>query len=162
MGIGMCLTDFLATGELGRVDKTEPTVDLIVLGWKLNAARALTVGTHAAAFMVLSEHAPWGTPPVMAIFARSQVAICVGSSRCAPKCLSRSSWHSYTLVLQSSFQLARVGERTNFGRFGAGIYTSATSSKVSLRCLSGHGGCDDVCRPTIITEGARLRIGQCF
>ncbi|KAI0266411.1 hypothetical protein BC834DRAFT_874457 [Gloeopeniophorella convolvens] len=34
-------------------------------------------------------------------------------------------------IIQSSFQLARAGERTNFGRFGAGIYTSATSSKAN-------------------------------
>jgi len=33
-------------------------------------------------------------------------------------------------IIQSSFQLAKAGQRTNFGRFGAGIYTSATSSKV--------------------------------
>jgi len=34
-------------------------------------------------------------------------------------------------IIQSSFQLARAGERTNFDRFGAGIYTSATSSKAN-------------------------------
>jgi len=34
-------------------------------------------------------------------------------------------------IIQSSFQLARAGQRTNFGRFGAGIYTSATSSKAN-------------------------------
>jgi len=34
-------------------------------------------------------------------------------------------------IIESSFQLARAGERTNFGRFGAGIYTSATSSKAN-------------------------------
>jgi hypothetical protein len=33
-------------------------------------------------------------------------------------------------LLQSSFQLACFGKTTNFGRFGEGIYTSATSSKV--------------------------------
>lgn len=71
MGISLCLTDSLATGESERVNKTEPTVDLIALGWKWNAAQALKVETHVAAFMVLSEHAPWGTPPVMGIFARS-------------------------------------------------------------------------------------------
>ncbi|KAH9958350.1 hypothetical protein BC827DRAFT_1136328, partial [Russula dissimulans] len=30
-----------------------------------------------------------------------------------------------------SFEIGRAGENTNFGRFGVGIYTSATSSKVS-------------------------------
>ncbi|KAH9067953.1 ADP-ribosylation, partial [Lactarius vividus] len=34
-------------------------------------------------------------------------------------------------IIRSSFQLAHVGKRTNFGRFGAGIYTSATSSKAN-------------------------------
>lgn len=34
-------------------------------------------------------------------------------------------------ILKSSFERARAGERTNFGRFGAGIYTSATSSKAN-------------------------------
>ncbi|KIP09431.1 hypothetical protein PHLGIDRAFT_44585, partial [Phlebiopsis gigantea 11061_1 CR5-6] len=34
-------------------------------------------------------------------------------------------------ILQSSFELTKAGQRTNFGRFGAGIYTSATSSKAS-------------------------------
>ncbi|THH31281.1 hypothetical protein EUX98_g2930 [Antrodiella citrinella] len=31
----------------------------------------------------------------------------------------------------SSFKLAKFGQRTNFGRFGEGIYTSATSSKAN-------------------------------
>jgi hypothetical protein len=31
--------------------------------------------------------------------------------------------------------LVKAGERTNFGRFGKGIYTSATSSKVRLQPL---------------------------
>jgi hypothetical protein len=99
MGSGLCLTNSLGTSESERVNKTEPTADLIALGWKWNAAQARKVGIHAAAFMVLSENAPWGTPPVMAIFACRQVAMCVGSSRCAPECLSGSSWHSFTLVL---------------------------------------------------------------
>lgn len=34
-------------------------------------------------------------------------------------------------ILESSFELAKFGQRTNFGRFGAGIYTSATSSKAN-------------------------------
>jgi len=34
-------------------------------------------------------------------------------------------------IIESTFQRARAGERTNFGRFGAGIYTSATSSKAN-------------------------------
>ncbi|EKM52581.1 uncharacterized protein PHACADRAFT_211824 [Phanerochaete carnosa HHB-10118-sp] len=34
-------------------------------------------------------------------------------------------------ILESSFEVARFGQRTNFGRFGAGIYTSATSSKAN-------------------------------
>jgi len=38
---------------------------------------------------------------------------------------------SLCLIIKSSFQLARAGQRTNFGRFGAGIYTSATSSKAN-------------------------------
>src|SRR6266852_664699 len=91
MEIGRYLTDSLSTSESERHNKTAPMVDLIALGWKWNVALAITVGTHAAAFMVLSENAPWGTPPVMAIFARKQVAICVGSSRCAAECLSRFS-----------------------------------------------------------------------
>ncbi|TCD67833.1 hypothetical protein EIP91_011895 [Steccherinum ochraceum] len=32
---------------------------------------------------------------------------------------------------QSSFKVAKFKQRTNFGRFGAGIYTSATSSKAN-------------------------------
>lgn len=32
---------------------------------------------------------------------------------------------------QTSFHLAKAGQRTNFGRFGAGIYSSATSSKAN-------------------------------
>lgn len=53
------------------------------------------------------------------------------------ECAAGPFWHSGVLVLQSSFQLAKAGQRTNFGRFGAGIYTSATSSKVSSRCIPG-------------------------
>ena len=49
---------------------------------------------------------------------------------------------------QGSFELARVGENTNFSRFGAGIYTSATSSKVSIVYLGGN--------KAIICAGQRL------
>jgi hypothetical protein len=90
MGIGLCLTDSLSTSESEHLSKTGPTVGLIALGWEWNVAQAFTVGTHAASFTVLSENAPWGTPPVKAIFARRQVAICVGSSRCAAECRSGS------------------------------------------------------------------------
>jgi len=34
-------------------------------------------------------------------------------------------------IIQRSFQVAKAGQRTNFIRFGAGIYTSATSSKAN-------------------------------
>jgi len=34
-------------------------------------------------------------------------------------------------IIKRSFELARAGENTNFKRFGAGIYTSATSSKAN-------------------------------
>jgi len=113
MGIGLCLTGSPGTSESKRVDETEPTADLIALGWKWNVAQASTVGTRAAAFMVLPEHAPWGTPPVMAIFAYRQAAICVGSSRCAPECLSGSSWHSFTLSYRAlSNSPAQVRART--------------------------------------------------
>jgi len=40
-------------------------------------------------------------------------------------------------IVQSSFQVARAGQRTNFGRFGAGIYSSATSSKANDYSSSG-------------------------
>ncbi|KAI0715553.1 ADP-ribosylation [Fomitopsis betulina] len=46
--------------------------------------------------------------------------------------------HRCSSSLQSSFRLAKAGQRTNFGRFGAGIYTSATSSKAdSYVCEKG-------------------------
>jgi len=38
---------------------------------------------------------------------------------------------SLCCIIRSSFQLAKFGQRTNFGRFGQGIYTSATSSKAN-------------------------------
>jgi hypothetical protein len=34
-------------------------------------------------------------------------------------------------IIKTSFQLIKQGQRTNFGRFGKGIYTSATSSKAN-------------------------------
>jgi len=34
-------------------------------------------------------------------------------------------------IIQNSFQVAKVGQSTSFARFGAGIYTSATSSKAN-------------------------------
>ena len=54
-----------------------------------------------------------------------------------PERTASFSCHSCAIFLQSSFQVARAGQRTNFGRFGAGIYTSATSSKVSLHSIMG-------------------------
>ncbi|CAL1710597.1 unnamed protein product [Somion occarium] len=38
---------------------------------------------------------------------------------------------SLCLIIQTSFKKANYGQRTNFGRFGQGIYTSATSSKAN-------------------------------
>ncbi|KAI0688515.1 hypothetical protein BC835DRAFT_308291 [Cytidiella melzeri] len=34
-------------------------------------------------------------------------------------------------IIETSFRLAKFGKRTNYGRFGQGIYTSATSSKAN-------------------------------
>jgi len=34
-------------------------------------------------------------------------------------------------IIRTSFHIAKAGQRTNFGRFGEGIYTSATSSKAN-------------------------------
>lgn len=67
-----------------------------------------------------------------------------------------------TPVYQCSFQMVCAGERTNFGRFGEGIYTSATSSKVSPFCVSRRGRDDDASRPTISMTGVHLRIKRCF
>lgn len=44
-------------------------------------------------------------------------------------CTNRSC--SLCRIIESSFKLAQFGQRTNYGRFGAGIYTSATSSKAN-------------------------------
>ena len=109
----LCLTNSLGTSESERVNKTEPTADLIVLGWKWNAAQAIKAGIHAAAFMVLSEHAPWGTPPVMVVFACRQVAICVESSRCAPNvCPALHGIHSPLSYRAPSNSPAQVSART--------------------------------------------------
>lgn len=74
---------------------------------------------------------------------------------------------SGVVVLQSSFQLAKAGQRTNFGRFGAGIYTSATSSKVcsSSSCtwhLSRSGlVISNTGRLTTTPLGVRLQTRRC-
>jgi hypothetical protein len=72
-----------------------------------------------------------------------------------------SLWYLIFSV-QSSFQLAKAGQRTNFGRFGEGIYTSATSSKVSLRYVTRRERNPDMDRPTTTPLGARLRTRRCF
>ncbi|KAI0047871.1 hypothetical protein FA95DRAFT_1153694 [Auriscalpium vulgare] len=46
-------------------------------------------------------------------------------------CPETSTSCSLCSIIRSSFQLAKFGARTNFGRFGAGLYTSATSSKAN-------------------------------
>ena len=43
----------------------------------------------------------------------------------------RSSNCSICSIFQSSFDLIKFGQHTNFGKFGEAIYTSATSSKAS-------------------------------
>jgi hypothetical protein len=65
-------------------------------------------------------------------------------------------------VLQSSFQLAKAGQRTNYGRFGAGIYTSAISSNVSLRCVSGRERIPDIDSPTTTPLESCLQTRRCF
>ncbi|EPS93927.1 hypothetical protein FOMPIDRAFT_1135248 [Fomitopsis schrenkii] len=42
-------------------------------------------------------------------------------------------------IIRTSFHAAKAGQRTNFGRFGAGIYTSATSSKANDYVLEPGG-----------------------
>jgi len=63
MGIEQCLTDSPATN----------------LRWSVVGV-SLT-GIHAAAFMVLHEHVPWGTPPWTTDFAYKTHAVFAGSSR---------------------------------------------------------------------------------
>ena len=92
--------------------------------------------------MVPSGHAAWGTPLLMAQYAARKLAICAGSSRSYAN-IYLVSRDTHAPLLQSSFQRARAGERTNFGRFGEGIYTSATSSKVRLRYMSRRWRGDD-------------------
>jgi len=55
---------------------------------------------------------------------------CLGDTS-SENALCRLSNCNLCRIIQSSFQLAKAGQRTNFGRFGAGIYTSATSSKAN-------------------------------
>ncbi|KAH9992751.1 hypothetical protein BJV74DRAFT_834239 [Russula compacta] len=55
---------------------------------------------------------------------------CLGDNS-SESALCRLSTCNICRIIQTSFQLARAGQRTNFGRFGAGIYTSATSSKAN-------------------------------
>ncbi|KAN0121102.1 ADP-ribosylation [Russula decolorans] len=55
---------------------------------------------------------------------------CLGDTS-SENALCRLSTCNLCRIIQSSFQLAKAGQRTNFGRFGAGIYTSATSSKAN-------------------------------
>jgi len=55
---------------------------------------------------------------------------CLGDNA-SENALCRLNGCNLCRIIQSSFQLAKAGQRTNFGRFGAGIYTSATSSKAN-------------------------------
>ncbi|KAH9992440.1 ADP-ribosylation [Russula vinacea] len=55
---------------------------------------------------------------------------CLGDTS-SENALCRLTTCNLCRIIQSSFQLAKAGQRTNFGRFGAGIYTSATSSKAN-------------------------------
>lgn len=126
--------------------RPKPTADLIALGWKWNAAQATLAGTHVAAFMVRSENAPWGTPPVMAVFARKQVAICVGSSRCAPECLSgSSSTHSFRLFCRAPSNLpAQVRARTLAGLERGSIRPRPRPRSVLFACLGMEGAMTSV------------------
>ena len=45
-------------------------------------------------------------------------------------CINSISLNQADVSPQTSFEKTKAGQRTNFGRFGEGIYTSATSSKV--------------------------------
>ncbi|KAH9975493.1 hypothetical protein BGW80DRAFT_1297337 [Lactifluus volemus] len=57
-------------------------------------------------------------------------ACCLGDSS-TDSALCTQSTCNVCKIIQSSFQLDRVGQRTTFHRFGSGIYTSATSSKAN-------------------------------
>jgi hypothetical protein len=73
-----------------------------------------------------------------------------------------SLWYLVVSVLQSSFQLSKAGQRISFRRFGAGIYTTATSSKVSLLCVTGGERSPDIDRPMPTPLRARLHTNRCF
>lgn len=57
-------------------------------------------------------------------------------TQCQP-CLDQGC--SLCEIIKSSFEIAKFGKRTNFGRFGEGIYTSATSSKANDYVAEGGG-----------------------
>ncbi|GBE87736.1 hypothetical protein SCP_1104130 [Sparassis crispa] len=65
-------------------------------------------------------------------------------------------------IIRSSFQLARAGERTNFGRFGAGIYTSGTSSKANNYVAETGGSSykSVLLNEVIMGEGIKLHTGD--
>ncbi|KAH9932390.1 ADP-ribosylation [Fomitopsis serialis] len=54
----------------------------------------------------------------------------IGDSESQPA-VCNNSVCSLCGIIKTSFRLAKFSHRTNFGRFGAGIYTSATSSKAN-------------------------------
>lgn len=89
------------------------------------------VGT-AQLELVVSEMV---TKMTSAVIRRAPSAISLG---CVVILSNISSSSCDLTSLKSSFQVAKFGQRTNFGRFGEGIYTSATSSKA--RCQSHPSG----------------------
>jgi len=55
---------------------------------------------------------------------------CLGDTSCQDELCWRSTC-SLCRIIESSFKLAKVGQHTQFGRFGEGIYATATSSKAN-------------------------------
>jgi len=53
-------------------------------------------------------------------------------------------------IISSSFQIVQAGARTNFGRFGTGIYTSATSSKADSYVSEAQSGYKSMLLNTVV------------
>jgi len=63
-------------------------------------------------------------------------------------------------IIESSFQLTRAGQKTNFGRFGTGIYTSATSSKQANDYYEGNASPNRAMLLNDVVMGRTIKLMQ--
>jgi hypothetical protein len=99
MGIGLCLTDSLATSELERVSKTEPTADYVCIRLDVERRTGLPSGNTRRRFHGTIRACTLGDTSLDGNLCTETTCNMCRIIEVPPERLSSSSWHLFTFVV---------------------------------------------------------------